>query len=129
MLLNAGVPHPRGSPFPANHGPEPRSPGPRRHPGGTPCPATEGPEPRWRGPRLTSGGGCLVRSMTMKTKLRRLSATDPARPADLQPTPPVDEGPLLDAYSEAVTNAVDATAPAVVHVQVRLRGQNRASGP
>jgi S1-C subfamily serine protease len=67
--------------------------------------------------------------MTMKTKLRRLSATDPARPADLQPTPPVDDGPLLDAYSEAVTNAVDATAPAVVHVQVRLRGQNRASGP
>ncbi len=44
---------------------------------------------------------------------------------------PVDSGPsdgeLLDAYSQAVAAAVDRVAPAVVHLQVRQRGQSNTA--
>ena len=44
---------------------------------------------------------------------------------------PIDSGPsdgeLLDAYSQAVAAAVDRVAPAVVHLQVRQRGQSNAA--
>jgi S1-C subfamily serine protease len=36
------------------------------------------------------------------------------------------DAPLLDAYSQAVGAAVDRVAPAVVHLQVRQRGQSNA---
>jgi S1-C subfamily serine protease len=43
-------------------------------------------------------------------------------------TPPTD-GPLLDAYSEAVVNAADAVAPSVVNIEVRRKdGQRTGSG-
>ncbi len=54
--------------------------------------------------------------------------------ADLAAEPvrePVDTGQsdarLLDAYSQAVAAAVDRVAPAVVHLQVRQRGQSNAA--
>jgi S1-C subfamily serine protease len=40
-----------------------------------------------------------------------------------RPPPPPDAGEILDAYSRAVTGAVDVVGPAVVHIQVEdLRG-------
>jgi S1-C subfamily serine protease len=38
-----------------------------------------------------------------------------------------DDAQLLDAYSQAVATAVDRVAPAVVHLQVRQRGQGDAA--
>jgi len=53
-------------------------------------------------------------------------ADGPAGP----PREPVDtgqgDGQLLDAYSQAVAAVVDRVAPAVVHLQVRQRGQTNA---
>jgi S1-C subfamily serine protease len=88
------------------------------------------PEPNCRGLARFGAARRFVWSLTMKLKVRRLSASEPVRPADLQPTLPPDDAPLLDAYSSAVTSAVEATSPSVVHVQVRLRGPNRGpAGP
>ncbi|HET7538059.1 MAG TPA: trypsin-like peptidase domain-containing protein [Candidatus Didemnitutus sp.] len=44
--------------------------------------------------------------------------------------PPVADEPLFDAYSNAVTSAVDAAAPAVVHIEVRARrsSENEPAG-
>jgi S1-C subfamily serine protease len=41
---------------------------------------------------------------------------------------PLDESPLLDAYSQAIIHAVDRVAPAVVHLEVTGRAGNRRRG-
>src|SRR5256885_11454421 len=47
---------------------------------------------------------------------------------------PLDETPLLDAYSNAIVQAVDRVAPAVVHLEIvgppqgRRRGRGEVSG-
>jgi S1-C subfamily serine protease len=41
---------------------------------------------------------------------------------------PLDESPLLDAYSQAIIHAVDRVAPAVVHLEVTGRAANRRRG-
>ncbi len=41
-------------------------------------------------------------------------------------TPPADDSALLDAYSRAVIDVVDAVGPAVVRLEVRMREQARA---
>ena len=38
---------------------------------------------------------------------------------------PVSDGPLLDAYSDAVVNAADAVSPSVVKIDVRKTGERR----
>ena len=43
-------------------------------------------------------------------------------------TQPLDEAPLLDAYSQAIVHAVDRVAPAVVHLEVTGRAANRRRG-
>jgi len=54
---------------------------------------------------------------------------EPAKVVSPSPaTPPVD-GPLLDAYSEAVVHAAEAVAPSVVNIEVRRKdGQRAGSG-
>src|SRR5262245_10087437 len=41
---------------------------------------------------------------------------------------PLDESPLLDAYSQAIIHAVDRVAPAVVHLEVTGRAASRRRG-
>src|SRR5919201_1407545 len=54
------------------------------------------------------------------THLIELSAEDGvADGATLVPTPPVDDAVLVDAYSRAVTDAVERVAPSVVKIDVR----------
>src|SRR5258706_15338887 len=38
------------------------------------------------------------------------------------------DGPLLDAYSEAVVHAAETVGPAVVHLEVDLQGKRQGSG-
>lgn len=42
---------------------------------------------------------------------------------DTPPVKPLDDGPLLDAYSNAVTRVVTAVSPAVVHIAVHRPGR------
>ena len=46
----------------------------------------------------------------------------------LDDTQPLDDGPLLDAYSRAVTSVVDRVGPAVVRVERIADGQDRGGG-
>ena len=59
--------------------------------------------------------------------------SDPSKPAVLQPGSPPDDGALLDAYSNAVTHAVERAGPTVVNIEVhgieRPRGPRRGPRP
>jgi S1-C subfamily serine protease len=50
---------------------------------------------------------------------------EPVQTGSMQP---LDEAPLLDAYSQAIVHAVDRVAPAVVHLEVKARAANRRRG-
>src|SRR5688572_19902769 len=68
----------------------------------------------------------------MGTQLLRFD-TEQTPVGELQPKVPlVDDGELLDAYSEAVTRVVEAVSPAVVHLGVQQeltgRGGRRMEG-
>ena len=54
--------------------------------------------------------------------------SDVSSPGDLSPAVTENDGALLDAYSNAVTHAVDQVSPAVVHLAVTRRGGPRESG-
>lgn len=41
---------------------------------------------------------------------------------------PLDDAALMDAYSHAVTSAVEAVGPSVVNIEARLRGHDKRSG-
>src|SRR6476619_596707 len=47
--------------------------------------------------------------------------TDSAAELNAGSAAPLDEAPLLDAYSTAITRAVDRVAPAVVHLEITSR--------
>src|SRR5215472_6968788 len=52
-----------------------------------------------------------------------------SHPSPMQTSAGTD-GPLLDAYSSAVTNAVDRISPSVAHIEVHQKaGQNRSGEP
>ena len=54
-------------------------------------------------------------------------ARDHPTPLRSARTPPIDDAPLLDAYSDAVTRTVDAVSPAVVRIEgASRRGRPRA---
>jgi S1-C subfamily serine protease len=46
---------------------------------------------------------------------------------DARPTNPTNDGPLLDAYSNAVVTAADAVSPSVVKIDVKKSGGQRSS--
>jgi len=46
---------------------------------------------------------------------------------DARPTNPTNDGPLLDAYSNAVVTAADAVSPSVVKIDVKKSGGQRGS--
>ena len=50
------------------------------------------------------------------------------QPAESAPAPPIDEAPLLDAYSSAIVHAVDRVAPAVVHLEIIGQPPGRRRG-
>src|SRR5215510_4078766 len=50
------------------------------------------------------------------------------QPAESTPAPPIDEAPLLDAYSSAIVQAVDRVAPAVVHLEIIGQPSSRRRG-
>ncbi|HZP61222.1 MAG TPA: hypothetical protein VFB27_12950, partial [Opitutaceae bacterium] len=54
-----------------------------------------------------------------------LSTASPATAATVPP--PLEDGVLLDAYSDAVSRAVQAASSAVAHIDVRAR-RSRADG-
>jgi len=63
------------------------------------------------------------------TQAAHLTAKPKGSLGDAQPA---GDGPLLDAYSEAVAGAVERTAPAVVHLDVtlaRIRQRSSMAGP
>lgn len=51
-----------------------------------------------------------------------------AQPVSSTEASPPDEAPLLDAYSHAITRAVDCVAPAVVHLEIVGRPGGRRRG-
>jgi S1-C subfamily serine protease len=51
----------------------------------------------------------------------------PAVAPEAPATPRADDGPLFDAYSEAVVRAAERTGPAVVHLDVTARRSGRAT--
>src|SRR5258706_3322697 len=55
---------------------------------------------------------------------RVLDGSDPAPAAAGR----AGDGPLLDAYSEAVVHAAETVGPAVVHLEVDLQGKRQGSG-
>jgi S1-C subfamily serine protease len=60
---------------------------------------------------------------------RTIAAADlPAAENSLSPTTPVNDAPLLDAYSNAVMAVSDKVGPAVVRVDTRGNGQRGAKG-
>jgi S1-C subfamily serine protease len=66
--------------------------------------------------------------MNMKTATIKLNGDAPPLPQPERPLPDVkDDGQLLDAYSQAVMQAVEAVAPSVVRIQVS-KSHDKASG-
>jgi len=60
---------------------------------------------------------------------RTIAAADlPAAENSALPSAPVNDGPLLDAYSNAVMAVSDKVGPAVVRVDTRGNGQRGAQG-
>jgi S1-C subfamily serine protease len=67
----------------------------------------------------------VLRRNAMRTLASDLAAS-PETPATAQH---VSDGPLFDAYSEAVVRAVERTGPAVVHLEVELARGRRPGAP